>query len=81
VLKKGESVNYANEAGHSLQQITRAVQAITEINTLINDEAGSQSGVAVEINQNMASISQIASEAWMARKNQPGKPRACRPGK
>jgi len=58
-----ESVNYANEAGQSLQQITQAVQAITEINTLINDEAGSQSGVAVEINQNMASISQIASES------------------
>ena len=68
VMEKGqsqasESVNYANEAGHSLQQITQAVQAITEINTLINDEAGSQSGVAVEINQNMASISQIASES------------------
>lgn len=68
VMEKGqvqanESVNYANEAGTSLQQITQAVQAITEINTLINDEAGSQSGVAVEINQNMASISQIASES------------------
>lgn len=68
VMEKGqtqasESVNYANEAGQSLQQITQAVQAITEINTLINDEAGSQSGVAVEINQNMASISQIASES------------------
>ena len=68
VMEKGqsqasESVNYANEAGNSLQQITQAVQAITEINTLINDEAGSQSGVAVEINQNMASISQIASES------------------
>lgn len=68
VMEKGqsqasESVNYANEAGNSLQQITQAVQAITEINTLINDEAGSQSGVAVEINQNMASIGQIASES------------------
>lgn len=68
VMEKGqaqasESVNFANEAGDSLQQITQAVQAITEINTLINDEAGSQSGVAVEINQNMSSISQIATES------------------
>lgn len=68
VMEKGqsqasESVNFANEAGNSLQQITQAVQAITEINTLINDEAGSQSGVAVEINQNMTSISQIATES------------------
>lgn len=68
VMEKGqsqasESVNFANEAGDSLQQITQAVQAITEINTLINDEAGSQSGVAVEINQNMTSIGQIATES------------------
>ncbi len=68
VMEKGqsqaaESVNYATEAGKSLQQITQAVQAITEMNTLINDEAGSQSGVAVEINQNMQNISQIASES------------------
>lgn len=55
-----ESVKYATEAGHSLQQITRSVQAITEMNTLINDEAGSQSGVAVEINQNIRNISEIA---------------------
>ncbi len=68
VMEKGqsqasESVNYATQAGQSLQQITQAVQAITEMNTLINDEAGSQSGVAVEINQNMSAISQIASES------------------
>jgi len=68
VMEKGqaqatESVSYAKDAGQSLQQITQAVQAITEMNTLINDEAGSQSGVAVEINQNMSSISQIASES------------------
>ncbi len=68
VMEKGqsqaaESVNFATEAGKSLQQITQAVQAITEMNTLINDEAGSQSGVAVEINQNMSTISQIASES------------------
>jgi len=58
-----ESVKYASDAGNSLRQITQAVQAITEMNTLINDEAGSQSGVAVEINQNMHTISQIATES------------------
>jgi len=68
VMEKGQSqaadsVSHAKEAGLSLQQITQAVQAITEMNTLINDEAGSQSGVAVEINQNMSSISAIASES------------------
>lgn len=68
VMEKGqtqanESVNHANEAGNSLQQITQAVQGITTLNTLINDEAGSQSGVAVEINQNMSAISQIATES------------------
>jgi len=58
-----ESVANAKEAGLSLEQITQAVQAITEMNTLINDQAGSQSGVAVEINQNMSAISAIASES------------------
>ena len=58
-----ESVKHATAAGDSLQHITQAVQAITEMNTLINDEAGSQSGVAVEINQNMSTISQIATES------------------
>jgi len=59
----GESVNYATEAGDSLQHITQAVAEITEINTLINNEASSQSGVAVEINQNMQAISEIATES------------------
>ncbi|HED33871.1 MAG TPA: methyl-accepting chemotaxis protein [Gammaproteobacteria bacterium] len=68
VMKEGQtqandSVKLATEAGDSLQQITHAVQAITEMNTLINDEAGSQSGVAVEINQNMHAISEIATES------------------
>ncbi|MCW8933981.1 MAG: methyl-accepting chemotaxis protein [Gammaproteobacteria bacterium] len=68
VMEKGqaqanESVVHATAAGDSLQQIKEAVKGITEINTLINDEAGSQSGVAVEINQNMHSISEIATES------------------
>jgi len=58
-----DSVANAKEAGQSLEQITQAVQSITEMNTLINDQAGSQSGVAVEINQNMSAISAIASES------------------
>ncbi|MBI3187034.1 MAG: methyl-accepting chemotaxis protein [Gammaproteobacteria bacterium] len=67
-MEKGQSqakasVEQAGQAGRSLQEITRAVTAITEMNTLINDEAGSQSGVAVEINRNIQVISQIASES------------------
>ncbi len=58
-----DSVSHAKQAGQSLQQITQAVQAITEMNTLINDEAGAQSAVTVEINQNMSSISAIASQS------------------
>jgi len=68
VMEKGqsqanESVNHATAAGSSLQQITQAVTGITEINSLINDEAGAQSSVAVEINDNMQSISAIATES------------------
>ena len=68
VMEKGQSqatqsVEKAAEAGQSLEEITRAVSAITEMNTLINDQAGSQSGITVEINQNMATISQIANES------------------
>ena len=67
-MEKGQSqakasVDQAGQAGRSLQEITRAVTAITEMNTLINDEAGSQSGVAVEINRNMQVISQIATQS------------------
>lgn len=68
VMEKGKiqatsSVEQASVAGQSLQEISKAVAAITEMNTLINDEAGSQSGVAVEINQNISTISQIADES------------------
>ena len=67
-MEKGQSqakssVDQAGQAGRSLQAITQAVTAITEMNTLINDEAGSQSGVAVEINRNMHVISQIATQS------------------
>ena len=58
-----QSVEQAAQAGQSLEEITRAVSAITEMNTLINDQAGSQSGITVELNQNMANISQIANES------------------
>ncbi len=68
VMQKGqtqadESVEFATSAGNSLHQITQAVQSIADINMLINDEAGSQSGVAVEINQNMHVISEIGSKS------------------
>ena len=57
------SVEQASRAGQSLGEITEAVASITEMNTLINDEAGSQSGVAMEINQNMINITEIATES------------------
>lgn len=68
VMEKGQtqahkSVSHASEAGNSLQQITQAVQDITQLNTRINDEAGAQSGIVTEINQNMTNISQIASQS------------------
>jgi len=68
VMQKGqtqanESVDFATSAGNSLHQITQAVQSIADINMLINDEAGSQSGVAVEINQNMHIISEIGTKS------------------
>jgi methyl-accepting chemotaxis protein len=68
VMEKGQaqaktSVDQAGQAGRSLQEITKAVSAITEVNTLINDEAGSLSGVTVEINRNMQAISEIANES------------------
>ncbi len=57
------SVEQASMAGQSLGEITEAVASITEMNSLINDEAGSQSGVAMEINQNMTNITLIANES------------------
>lgn len=57
------SVEQASRAGQSLGEITEAVASITEMNSLINDEAGSQSGVAMEINKNMSNITQIATES------------------
>jgi methyl-accepting chemotaxis protein len=74
VMEKGQSqasasVEQAAQAGKSLQEITNAVKAITEMNTLINDEAGSLSGVAVEINQNIITISQIANESKTGSEN------------
>jgi len=74
VMEKGQaqatsSVEQAAQAGQSLREITNAVTAITEMNTLINDEAGSQSGVAVEINQNISTISQIANESKSGSEN------------
>ena len=54
-----DSVKQAAEAGSSLQEINNAVTAITEMNTLIDNEAGSQSDIALEVNRNMEVISQI----------------------
>lgn len=56
----GESVSKASEAGNALEQITRAVSDIVEMNTQIAAAASQQGTVAEEINQNISNITQIA---------------------
>jgi len=55
-------VEQANEAGQSLEAITRAVATITEMNTQIASAAEEQSAVSEEINKNVTSISQISEQ-------------------
>jgi methyl-accepting chemotaxis protein len=55
-------VEQANEAGESLEAITRAVATINEMNTQIASAAEEQSAVAEEINKNITSISQISEQ-------------------
>jgi len=58
-----ESVKTASEAGQSLNQISQSVQAITELNQQITDEASSQTGFAMDINQQMQAVAQIANNS------------------
>lgn len=55
-------VEQANEAGMSLDAITRAVTQINDMNTQIASAGEEQSAVAEEINRNIVTISQIADE-------------------
>ncbi len=58
-----ESVQNAEQVGHSLDEIIRAVDAITEKNIQIAGASEEQSSVAEEINRSVANISQIAAES------------------
>ncbi len=54
------NVSQAQAAGESLNNITRSVQTISDMNTQIASAAQEQSGVATEINSNIQAISEIA---------------------
>jgi methyl-accepting chemotaxis protein len=55
-------VEKAAGAGESLEAITRAVAAISDMNTHIASAAEEQSAVADEINRNISNISQVAEQ-------------------
>ncbi len=58
-----ESVQNAEQVGRSLDEIIRAVDAITEKNVQIASAAEEQSSVAEEINRSIVNISQITSDS------------------
>jgi methyl-accepting chemotaxis protein len=57
-----DSVRQAGEAGSSLQTITYAVSAISDMNMQIASAAEEQSAVAEEINRNIVNIGSVADE-------------------
>ncbi len=60
--RANESVRQAGEAGNSLQTITYAVSAISDMNIQIASAAEEQSAVAEEINRNIVNIGAVADE-------------------
>lgn len=58
-----EGVGAVKEAGQALEQITRAVNAITDMNAQIATAAEEQSAVAEEINRNIVNINQLAEQS------------------
>ena len=58
----GASVQQAASAGESLEAITQAVVAITDMNTQIATAAEQQSAVAEEMNRNIISIGNVAED-------------------
>jgi len=61
-----DSVAKAEEAGTSLQAISQAVAAISDMNLQIASAAEEQSAVAEEINRNIVNITQISNETAIA---------------
>ncbi len=55
-------VNKVTEAGVALQEITAAVNTISDMNIQIANAAEEQNAVAEEVNRNIVNISQIAGE-------------------
>ena len=55
-------VTQINEAGQSLQRITAAVNAISDMNTHIASAAEEQSSVAEEVNRNVVNINHLTEE-------------------
>lgn len=62
-LQAEASVQQAASAGESLEAITQAVIAITDMNTQIATAAEEQSAVAEEMNRNIVSIGAMAEES------------------
>ncbi|VAX11678.1 Methyl-accepting chemotaxis sensor/transducer protein [hydrothermal vent metagenome] len=56
------SVEYADNAGKSLKNITTAISAMSEMNMQIATAAEEQTSVANEINQNITELNQIAEQ-------------------
>lgn len=57
-----ESVSQARQAGEALQEITKAVADINDMNVQIASATEEQSAMAEEINRNVSTITQIADE-------------------
>lgn len=71
VMKSGKDqaqncVDQADIAGQALEQITKAVSAISERNFQIASAAEQQNSVAEEINRNVVNINDIAQESTIA---------------
>lgn len=65
VMVKGKdqaasSVEHASHAGDSLQEITKAVSVIRDVSNQIASASEEQSAVALEINQNISNIAEVA---------------------
>ena len=57
-----ETVKFANSAGDALQEITRSIETINQMNEQIATAAEEQSHVAEEINRNIVNINDIAQD-------------------
>ena len=61
--RANRSVTQAASAGQALEEITRAVSTISDMNTQIASAAEEQSAVTEDINRNTVSIQTLANKA------------------